>query len=86
MLAQHQQQHYHQQMKSQQQYSQLVQARSQEMLSPRADDQIYYQSGYGGTPQRGASRFVPVPNRDSNINVPQLQVSKVQKRIINLIQ
>lgn len=72
MLAQ--QQHYHQQMKTQQQYSQLVQARSQEMLAPRADEQIYYQSGYTGSPQRSTGRFIPVTNRDSNISMQQLQV------------
>lgn len=75
MLAQHQQQQYQQQLKTQQQYSQLIQARSQEMLSPRTDDQIYYQSGYGGTPQRNAGRFVPASNRESNANVQQLQVN-----------
>lgn len=70
MLAQ--QQHY-QQMKTQQ-YSQLVQARSQEMLSPRADEQIYYQSGYTGSPQRSGGRFLPVTSRDNNLTLQQLQV------------
>lgn len=77
MLAQQQ---YHQQLKSQHQHSQLVQARSQEMLAPRADEQIYYQGGYAGTPQRGAGRFMPVTNRENNVSLQQLQVSDFKSR------
>lgn len=74
MLAQHQQQQYQQHLKSQQPYTQqLVQARSQEMLAQRTDDQIYYQNGYGGSPQRTGGRYIPVANRD-NVNIQQLQV------------
>ncbi|KAJ8927106.1 hypothetical protein NQ314_020379 [Rhamnusium bicolor] len=44
MLAQHAQQQYQHQLKSQQ-YSQQL-ARSQELLTPRPEDQLYYQSSY----------------------------------------
>lgn len=77
MLAQHQQQQYQQQLKTQQQYSQLAQARSQEMLAPRADEQIYYQTGLAATPQRGGGgRFLPATNRENNVSMQQLQASQ----------
>ncbi|XP_049825449.1 uncharacterized protein LOC109595245 isoform X3 [Aethina tumida] len=59
LLAQQAQQQYqvNQQMKTQQQYTQqLSQSRSQEMLSTRQDEAMYYQGNYNGTPQRN-SRF-----------------------------
>lgn len=65
MIAQHQQQQYQQHIKSQ--YSQqLAQARSHEMLTPRPDEQLYYQAGYTGSPQRNVGRFVQMQNRDGN--------------------
>lgn len=63
------QQQYHQasqQYKTQQQ--QLTQARSQEMLAPKPDEQIYYQNAYGSAPQRPQNRYgiQQSPHRDSN--------------------
>ncbi|KAJ8984584.1 hypothetical protein NQ317_006046 [Molorchus minor] len=60
-----QQQQYHYQLKTQQYTQQLAQARSQEMLAPRPDDQTYFQSSYGA-PQRPGGRFLPTSNREQS--------------------
>lgn len=46
-------------MQYQQQYKnqQLTQARSQEVLVPKADEQAYYQNSYGSAPQRPQNRY-----------------------------
>lgn len=48
-------------MQAQQQYQyknqQLTQARSQEILVPKPDDQGYYQNSYGSAPQRPQNRY-----------------------------
>ncbi|KAJ8948920.1 hypothetical protein NQ318_020507 [Aromia moschata] len=77
MLAQHAQQYQHQ-LKSQQYSQQLAQARSQEILTVRPDDQHYYQSSYAGTPQRPVGRFVQTPNRDQNFAAMQPHMQQFQ--------
>lgn len=48
-----------QQYQASQQYKnqQLTQARSQEVLVPKPDDQTYYQNSYGSAPQRPQNRY-----------------------------
>lgn len=49
-----------QQFKSQQHHphhQQLAQARSQEMLAPKPEEQLYYQNSYGSAPQRPQNRY-----------------------------
>ncbi|RZC35401.1 uncharacterized protein BDFB_006355 [Asbolus verrucosus] len=67
-MLQAQQYQVNQQIKMQQNMyqQQLVQARSQEMLVARPDEQIYYQNAYGATPQRGGNRFVVPASREQN--------------------
>lgn len=59
-----------QQFKSQQQNfypnRQISQARSQEMLTPAAPDQMYYQSSYGSAPQRPVQRYGMSQGSDQN--------------------
>ncbi|XP_018573770.1 uncharacterized protein LOC108912850 isoform X3 [Anoplophora glabripennis] len=76
MLAQQAQQQYQQQLKSHHQYNQqLAQARSQEMLTPRPEEQLYYQSNYPNNPPRGVGRFVQqTPSREQNFVTVQPHV------------
>lgn len=76
MLAQQAQQQYQQQLKSHLQYSQqLAQARSQELLTPRPEEQLYYQSNYPNNPQRNVGRFVQqTPSREQNFVTVQAHV------------
>lgn len=50
-----------QQYKAQQQH--LTQARSQEMLAPKPEEQIYYQNTYGSAPQRPQNRYGMQPQQ-----------------------
>lgn len=61
------QQQYHQASQQYKTQQQLTQARSQEMLAPKPDEQIYYQNAYGSAPQRPQNRYgIQTPHRDSN--------------------
>ncbi|XP_015834407.1 uncharacterized protein LOC100141693 isoform X2 [Tribolium castaneum] len=68
IMLQAQQYQVNQQLKMQQTMyqQQLVQARSQEMLVARPEEQVYYQNAYGATPQRPGNRFVSPANREQN--------------------
>ncbi|KAJ8919311.1 hypothetical protein NQ315_003895 [Exocentrus adspersus] len=77
MLAQQAQQQYQQQLKSHLQYTQqLAQARSQELITSRPDEQMYFQSSYTNSPQqRTAGRFVQqAPSREQNFVAMQTHV------------
>lgn len=76
----------HQQYQTSQQYKnqQLTQARSQEILSAKPDEQTYYQNSYGSAPQRPQNRYgMQQTPREQNyvaMHHPQVSGSKeVQK-------
>lgn len=70
---------YKNQMYPQQQQQQLVQARSQEILTQRQDEQCYYQNSYG-SPQKPAQQRYNLPqNRENYLAIHQQQQQQQQQ-------
>lgn len=78
MLQQHmiQTQQYQAKMQQNMYQHQLVQARSQEMVTPRPEERSYYPNAYNATPLRAGNRMPFVANSDQNyVQMQHNQVS-----------
>lgn len=60
----------------------MVQARSQEMLAQRTDDQVYYQNSYS-TPQRPSQRYNIPQTRENYMVMHQQQYETINERSVD---